>query len=47
MAPAEGVARMIDEEGAPLDIVAEHYGVAREVVRRQYENNLAQYARAA
>jgi hypothetical protein len=47
MAPAEGVTRMIDEEGVALDAVAEHFGVAREVVRHQYENNLAQYARIA
>jgi hypothetical protein len=47
MAPAEGVVRMIEEEEASLDTVAAHYGVSREVVRRQYENNVAQYDNAA
>jgi DNA-binding MarR family transcriptional regulator len=46
MAPAQGVIHMIDEENVPLATVAEHYGVGREVVRHQYENNIAQYARA-
>jgi predicted transcriptional regulator len=47
MAPAAGVIHMIDEEKTPLATVAHHYGVGREVVRHQYENNIAQYARAA
>ena len=47
LAPAEGIIHMIDEEKASLDIVAGHYGVVKEVVRRQYENNIAQYATAA
>lgn len=47
MAPARGVVHMVEQEKAPLDLVAEHYGVGREVVRRQYENNIAQYASAA
>lgn len=47
MAPATGVVEMIEEDGASLDTVAEHYGVVREVVRRQYENNVAQYAQAS
>jgi hypothetical protein len=46
MAPAEGVVRMI-EEGDTLDTVSERYGVIRSVVRHQYENNLARFARAA
>ena len=47
MAPAQGVIHMIEEEQAPLVTVAEHYGVDLGVVRRQYENNIAQYASAA
>ena len=47
MAPAEGVVRMIEEEGTPIDMVAAHYGVIRKVVRWQYENNVAQYLNAA
>jgi DNA-binding MarR family transcriptional regulator len=47
MAPSEGVLRMVEEEGIPLDTVADHYGVAREVVQRQYENNIAEYLNAA
>jgi hypothetical protein len=47
LAPARGVVNMIEEDQVPLDLVAKHYGVHREVVRRQYENNLAQYAQAA
>ena len=35
---------MIEEDEASLDTVAKHYGVEREVVRRRYENNIAQYA---
>jgi DNA-binding MarR family transcriptional regulator len=46
MAPAESVVAMV-EEGTSLDTIAEHYGVIREVVRRQYENNVAQYVTAA
>jgi Zn-dependent peptidase ImmA (M78 family) len=46
MAPAEGVVRMI-EEGISLNTVAEHYGVVREVVRRQYANNVARYVGSA
>jgi DNA-binding transcriptional ArsR family regulator len=47
MAPAEGVVRMAGEEGVALDTVAAHYGVNREVVRRQYENNVALFLGAA
>lgn len=47
MAPAAGVIYMIDEEKKSSAAVAQHYGVGREVVRHQYENNIAQYARAA
>ena len=47
MAPAEGVVSMVEEEGIPLDTVAAHYGVVREVIRRQYENNVARYVGAA
>jgi hypothetical protein len=46
MAPAAGVIRMIEEK-VPLATVAEHYGVGLQVVRRQYANNIAQYASAA
>jgi hypothetical protein len=45
MAPASGVIHMIDEEGEPVSSVAAHYGVPREVILHQYENNVAQYAR--
>jgi DNA-binding MarR family transcriptional regulator len=44
MAPAEGVVRMVEQEGVPLDTVADHYGVVRKVVQWQYENNVAKYA---
>lgn len=47
MAPAKGVVRMVEEEGIPLGAVAAHYGVVSEVVRHQYENNVAQYLGAA
>jgi len=47
MAPAESVVRMVEEEGLPLDTIADHYGVNRKVVQWQYENNVANYSHAA
>jgi hypothetical protein len=44
LAPAEGVVRMINDQES-VATVANHYGVIRDVVIHQYENNAAQYAR--
>lgn len=42
LAPGEGVVRMAEEEGQSIGRIARHFGVAPEVVHRQYDN----YSRA-
>jgi hypothetical protein len=46
MAPDSGVVHMIDNEEQSVETVSKHYGVGRNVVVRQYENSVAQYASA-
>jgi hypothetical protein len=43
LAPADGVIHMVEEQDVPMANVAEHYGVALEVVERQYKNSLGQF----
>lgn len=44
MAPGQSVVQMIEKERVPIETVANHFGVEREVVGHQYENSIAQYA---